>query len=140
MIIYVGTVDIACHEIIGNFEVKEIFHPSGGKWGSCYIDDQYIKLLADIFGKKFLDEFKQESPNGYVEIINDFQAAKAIFYQNQEEMSHNVRLPAEFLSFIEEKLEEEQDESDDEDIEIEDIVKNYQIMGQAKLSIGSYGV
>eukprot|EP01084_Bolivina_argentea_P221279 374812_1 len=37
-----GTVDVACHQVLGRFQVKEIFHPSGGKWGSCYIDDQYI--------------------------------------------------------------------------------------------------
>ena len=127
-----GTVDIACHEIIGNFEVKEIFHPSGGKWGSCYIDDQYIELLADIFGKKYLDEFKKESPNGYVEIINDFQAAKAIFYQEKQESTHNVRLPEEFLSFVEDRMNDEDDA--DDDIDIEDVVQNYQIMGQSKLN------
>ena len=27
-----GTVDVACHEILGEFGVKEILHPSGGKW------------------------------------------------------------------------------------------------------------
>ena len=136
IIIYAGTVDIACHEIIGNFEVKEIFHPSGGKWGSCYIDDQYIQLLEDIFSKKFLDEFKQDSPNGYVEIINDFQAAKATFYQNNESQTHNVRLTTEFLSFIEEKLEEDQSDSDEE-VDVEQIVRNYQIMGQPKLNLST---
>eukprot|EP01084_Bolivina_argentea_P021865 40643_1 len=33
-----GTVDIVCHKIISNNEVKEVSDPSGGPWGSCYID------------------------------------------------------------------------------------------------------
>ena len=42
-------------------------------------------------------------------------------------------MPAEFLSFVEEKLEEQQDDSD-EDIGVEDIVKRYKIMGQSELN------
>ena len=32
-----GTVDIAFHEILGDFGVKECHHPSGGPWGIYYI-------------------------------------------------------------------------------------------------------
>ena len=105
-----GTVDIACHEILGEFGVKEILHPSGGKWGSCYIDDQYIKLLQDIFGKELLDEFKKEEPNIYVEIIHNFQTPKSKFYSNPENDNHNVELPFDFCSFIDEKMDANDDE------------------------------
>merc|ERR1719410_2082251 len=44
-----GTVDIAFHEILGDFGVKECHHPSGGPWGSCYIDDEFVKILNIIF-------------------------------------------------------------------------------------------
>eukprot|EP01084_Bolivina_argentea_P021873 40658_1 len=49
-----GTVDIACHEIIGEFGVNEIYHPSGGKWGSIYIDDEFAKLLNTIFSTEWM--------------------------------------------------------------------------------------
>eukprot|EP01084_Bolivina_argentea_P320721 556516_1 len=53
-----GTADVACHEIIDVFGVKEIYHPSGGRWGSTFIDDQYIQLLHEIFSTEWIEEFK----------------------------------------------------------------------------------
>ena len=103
-----GTIDIACHEIVGEFGVKEVIHPSGGKWGSCYIDDQYVLLLETIFCKHWIEEFKRASPNVYVEIIYRFQSAKT--FSNPESDTHNVQLPFHFLSFLEEKIEELQEQ------------------------------
>ena len=40
------------------YGVKELYHPTGGPWGSCYIDDRYIKLFEDIFSKDWIKEFK----------------------------------------------------------------------------------
>ena len=99
-----GTVDIACHQVVGEFGVKEIFHPTGGPWGSCYIDDQYVKLLERIFGTKAIDEFKKELPNIYVELIHYFQDAKASFLLVSNSIVHCVKLPYKFLSFMEEYI------------------------------------
>ena len=124
-----GTVDIACHEILGRFGVKEILYPSGGPWGSCYIDDQYFKLLNSIFSGKWMNEFKCAQPNVYIEIRHHFQMAKEIFYgqnQDKDKKWYNVRLPTDFCSFLEEKIEELK--SDDIE-EIEDLVSNAKISG-----------
>ena len=51
---------MACHEILAGFAVQEIVHPTGGSWGSTYIDDFFIELLHLVFEKQWLDEFKQE--------------------------------------------------------------------------------
>lgn len=106
-----GTVDIACHEIVGQFGVKEVHHPSGGPWGSCYIDDQYIKMLAQIFGKEVMEEFQRECPNVYVELIHNFQAAKATFWEKETEEAHNCRVPEDFVCFLEDRLFGNQDEN-----------------------------
>eukprot|EP01083_Nonionella_stella_P278113 945653_1 len=56
-----GTVDIACHEILGQdgeYGVKEVLAPSGGPWGSMFIDDQFEALLKEIFDIKWIREFK----------------------------------------------------------------------------------
>eukprot|EP01083_Nonionella_stella_P239071 837191_1 len=45
-----GTVDIACYEIIDEFGVKEIVHPTCGKWGSCYINDGYYPTYSLLSG------------------------------------------------------------------------------------------
>eukprot|EP01083_Nonionella_stella_P289248 984362_1 len=64
-----GTVDIACHQILDNGSVEEIVYPTGDKWGSCYIDDLYIKLLEEIFSKEWIDFYKKDQPAGFVEIM-----------------------------------------------------------------------
>ena len=43
-----GTADIACHKILGNDNVGEIHHPTGGAWGSTYIDHEFEKALHDL--------------------------------------------------------------------------------------------
>ncbi len=48
-----GTADICCHEIMEGHEgaVQEINVPSGGPWGSTFIDDEFFKLLRKILPK-----------------------------------------------------------------------------------------
>ncbi|ETO00477.1 hypothetical protein RFI_36967, partial [Reticulomyxa filosa] len=55
-----GTTDIACHEIKNPFEVKELelIAPSGGAWGSYYIDKAFEFMLIEIFGSDHMNEFK----------------------------------------------------------------------------------
>ena len=98
-----GTVDVSCHQIKGEYEVDELYKPSGGPWGSCYIDDEYIKLLQKIFSKQWIEEFRRAQPNIYVEIIENFQAAKETFYSNSEAEWHHVVIPDDFIGFLEEK-------------------------------------
>ena len=107
-----GTVDIACHEILDEFGIKEILHPSGGPWGSCYIDDQFIQLLTQIFDNKYIEEFKTKKPNIWTQIMHNFQKSKKTFYQNTEAVRHNVRLPIEFIAFMQDKF-----ESNEQDLE-----------------------
>ena len=120
-----GTVDIACHEILGEFGVKEVLPPSGGPWGSFYIDEVYKELLDDIFGEfkkspnmdefKVMDEFKKSHPGAYIEAIHHFQRAKQQFgvYQDNH---HNCRLPDDFVAWLEEQHEDEENTLDIEQI------------------------
>ena len=131
-----GTVDIACHEILGEFGVKEIHHPTGGPWGSYYIDDKYIELLEDIFSKEWMTEFKMQSPNTYVQILHNFQSSKATFYENylnKKSKKHNVRIPDDFLAFVEEKC--ANSGSGEEDKFPEDIVAEYVYLGKSGMVV-----
>eukprot|EP00484_Ammonia_sp_Unknown_P021917 CAMPEP_0197031776 /NCGR_PEP_ID=MMETSP1384-20130603/10663_1 /TAXON_ID=29189 /ORGANISM="Ammonia sp." /LENGTH=681 /DNA_ID=CAMNT_0042461351 /DNA_START=29 /DNA_END=2074 /DNA_ORIENTATION=- len=137
-----GTVDIAFHEILGDFGVKECHHPSGGPWGSTYIDDEFVKVLHQIFTKQWVDDFKQEEPNKYTEMLMNFRASKNQFdpIHNNNGEYHNVRLPFNFLSFLEERIPEVNDKDDDEasDFDIEeavaDMVANCKINGKTGLA------
>eukprot|EP01084_Bolivina_argentea_P289296 496735_1 len=92
-----GTVGIACHEIVSEHAVEEFHYPEGGKYGSCYIDDEYIKLLRCIFSKKWMIEFQKLAPNTYLEIIDYFQSAKIKFFKKKNVQHHNVELPYDFV-------------------------------------------
>eukprot|EP01083_Nonionella_stella_P033071 90543_1 len=113
-----GTVDVACHQVLKDGSVEEIIWPTGGDWGSCYIDDLYIKLLQDIFSKEWMDEYKREAPNDYVLIADHFQVAKKQFYENKEAKTHRTQVPFEFVQFLEERC-------DTQNCEVEDKVHQY---------------
>ena len=98
-----GTVDITCYKIyLSKCEVEEIASPTGGILGGCYIDDKYIELLENIFSKEWMNEFKTESPNIFVNIIDNFKIAKSTFDESNPD-SHQVQLPYEFVQFLQEK-------------------------------------
>lgn len=123
--------DIACHEILGTFGVREILPPSGGSWGSCLIDEEYLKLLDTVFGREWMEQFEREQSTVFLEIRHHFQSAKSTFYRHKERKWHNVRLPVEFLNFLEEKIE---DLALEKVSEIEDLVAAAKISGFSKLS------
>jgi len=155
-----GTCDVACHEILGDFAVQEIVHPTGGPWGSTYIDDYFIRLLQKIFNKEWIEQFQKEDPAAYTELIDNFRVAKQEFWSaekehkdnddNNENMAeqqhlsenmsledriklysdkwHNVQLPFDFCTFLEEKVEEMKDEI--EDCDLETLVEETEIMNK----------
>eukprot|EP01083_Nonionella_stella_P303409 1050312_1 len=87
-----GTVDIACHKVVGDGCVEEIVHPTGDKWGSCYIDDLYLTLLRDIFGKRWIDEFPHDdAPSCFVELMDNFQTAKKTFYKQAKNQKKKTK-------------------------------------------------
>merc|ERR1712038_427308 len=58
-----GTCDVACHEMMGEFSIAEVLHPSGGPWGSILIDREFELMLDDIFSEAWMAEFKRTSPS-----------------------------------------------------------------------------
>ena len=110
----------------GELGVREVLPPSGGSWGSCFIDDEYMKLLAVIFSAEWLEQFEREQSTVFLEIRHHFQSAKSSFYRDAERKWHNVRMPTEFLNFLEEKIE---DLATGKIQEIEDLVADAKISG-----------
>eukprot|EP00484_Ammonia_sp_Unknown_P021757 CAMPEP_0197026112 /NCGR_PEP_ID=MMETSP1384-20130603/6279_1 /TAXON_ID=29189 /ORGANISM="Ammonia sp." /LENGTH=703 /DNA_ID=CAMNT_0042454723 /DNA_START=41 /DNA_END=2152 /DNA_ORIENTATION=+ len=115
-----GTADIACHQVIDDFTVKEVYQPSGGAWGSGYIDRHFIRLLGDLLERGWLQEFQMKRPSDYTVLLNNFRRAKETFYvqdmkankghmdpsMHDKQKTHNITLPTEFIEFLEDKLEE----------------------------------
>jgi len=120
-----GTADIACHEILSSFNVREIYKASGGPFGSSYIDRAYIELLCTVIPRKWIEEFKQEEPRHFVALLAYFQNSKRNFWKRRaldakgaaighDDGRHNVELPCEFITFIEDKIEYVMPESADD--------------------------
>ena len=47
-----GTVDVTVHSLVTNtpFRLNELAPPSGGPWGSTYVDAAFCKLLREMIG------------------------------------------------------------------------------------------
>eukprot|EP01083_Nonionella_stella_P192949 712995_1 len=98
------TVDIVCHQVVnGKTCVEETYYPTGDAWGGSLINDKYLILLHHIFGKEWMDEFKQTLPNVYIEVMDNFIDSKTTFFQDVTAATHAVVLPYEFVQFINEK-------------------------------------
>eukprot|EP01084_Bolivina_argentea_P084108 152205_1 len=124
-----GTVDIACHEILGQngeYGVKEILAPSGGPWGSTFIDDQFEALLHEVFGEERMSDFSEENANVHTALLHNFQQAKEAFFGQDK---HNVRIPFDFIDFMQDKLEETTSEKED----IETFVSSQTTFGESNL-------
>eukprot|EP01083_Nonionella_stella_P312689 1119280_1 len=127
-----GTVDIACHEILGQngeYGVKEILAPSGGPWGSTYIDDQFEVLLKEMFGIEWMSEFQAQNANIYTELLHNFQVAKEEFSGQDK---HNVRIPFEFINFMQDKV-DENESSEQIEMDIETFVASRTAFGESNL-------
>ena len=119
---YIGTADIACHEVVSDYEVKELYYPTGDAWGSTYIDKRFQELFMSVFPDGWITEFIQLHPTSYLELMKNFQTSKETFFNNEENLLdsnpdkmdayikdkyHNIRLPTEFIGFLEDKLDDQ---------------------------------
>eukprot|EP01084_Bolivina_argentea_P253452 425724_1 len=85
-------------------------------------------MLKELFKEEWINEFNEKRPDIYTELLDNFQNAKAVFYENQGKTAYNVMLPYDFIGFIQDKLEDE-----DADADMEDFVCAAKIFGQSNL-------
>merc|ERR1719474_1155285 len=112
--------------MVNGMKVKEILPPSGGPWGSCYIDDQFELLLHCLFTAEWVNEFKEEHANIWCAVIYNFQKSKETFYDNKHLQNHNVSLPVELVAFIQDKLDDHRAKK----IDLEDEVESRSVFGR----------
>ena len=133
-----GTADIACHEILSEYNVREIYKPSGGPYGATYIDVEFIKLLKKIISRKTIDDFRTHDPYSYIELVSNFQRSKVSFWRNRDvdgtiidenskRAGNNIQLPLDFINYLEDKMagydieeDEENNDNDGEEYDDED--------------------
>lgn len=118
----------------------------GGRWGATYIDEKFIHLLNKILSVEWMTEFKEQHPNSYIELLNNFRASKKVFSTqgikkaDYYSTSLNVKMPFEFVEFMGDKLEGNTDSNEDEEDGDENNVdllllmfENYEMNGHSKV-------
>ncbi|ETO08745.1 hypothetical protein RFI_28642, partial [Reticulomyxa filosa] len=80
-----GTADITCHQILDEIHVLQIYPPSGGPWGSTYIDEAFWKMLCEIFGNEIMQELKRKHPTKFIQLMKHFRQVKHGYYSELEE-------------------------------------------------------
>ncbi|XP_022320831.2 heat shock 70 kDa protein 12A-like [Crassostrea virginica] len=71
-----GTIDMTVHEVKSAGKLQELSRASGGDWGGVTVDKTFKKMLTDIVGEKFLDEYCKENTAEYIELFKDFEVKK----------------------------------------------------------------
>jgi len=112
-----GTADIACHQVIDDYTVKEVYQPSGGAWGSTCIDSHFMRLLSDVFPNGWIKEYRLQHPSDYTVLMNNFCRAKEQFFARDQDIegdptqigfnqkrTHNIKLEFSLIEFMEDKL------------------------------------
>ncbi|ETO03464.1 hypothetical protein RFI_33943, partial [Reticulomyxa filosa] len=97
-----GTVDIACHEIVGDYKVKELLAPSGGAWGSTYIDKNLVHFLYQIFGETEMRKFQSTHPDKFAIFENNIESAKINFCATRvyRPQFYGIDVPPTFTDFM----------------------------------------
>ncbi|XP_052819950.1 heat shock 70 kDa protein 12A-like [Mya arenaria] len=74
-----GTADISVHERKADGTLKEIHISSGGPWGGIFVDENYMKMLNELFGEKAITELRKTEMNDYFDVIREFEHKKRSF-------------------------------------------------------------
>ena len=100
-----GTCDFACHKIEDKCVISELYHPSGGSWGSNNINRMFTYYIDEIFGIESCQIYHIQSKQGrkgYIEFLANFETAKKQFgktymYNNKY---CDVAIPKGFFNYL----------------------------------------
>ncbi|XP_077350987.1 heat shock 70 kDa protein 12A isoform X4 [Festucalex cinctus] len=94
-----GTVDLTVHQIrLPEGHLKELYKASGGPYGSLGIDYEFEKLLCQIFGQDFIDQFKIKRPAAWVDLMIAFESRKRAAAPGRANPL-NINLPFSFIDY-----------------------------------------
>jgi hypothetical protein len=66
-----GTIDITVHRKGSNGQLVELHSPSGGSWGSSYINKQFEELLESLFGADHISLLK--GTQDWYDVMDSFE-------------------------------------------------------------------
>lgn len=90
---------MAVHEIIDDGSIKEIDKITGGPYGGVKVNQEFERLLDELFGAEYLNAYREQYPSDWLAAMNDFEGKKQGL-RIVEGRTTNIRLPATFASLV----------------------------------------
>jgi hypothetical protein len=87
-----GTVDITMHLVTEKrpqMQLDEIRRPSGGPWGSTFVDSEFEAFVKDLVGPLNFGNFKPSSQ--WVELMRVWEVVKLAHDPSQEQSGENCK-------------------------------------------------
>ncbi|XP_052067532.1 heat shock 70 kDa protein 12A-like [Mytilus californianus] len=92
-----GYTDITVHQKQINGSIQEIIPHCGNPYGGTSVDEEFLKLLAEIFGKNVMEEFKRSQNEDFKDLCDQFEFKKRIV---KTEMSITISLSSSFMELV----------------------------------------
>ncbi|XP_052081987.1 heat shock 70 kDa protein 12A-like isoform X7 [Mytilus californianus] len=73
-----GTADLTVHEKVSNENLKELCSATGNDCGGTSVDERFLKMFVDIFGRPLMNALKEDDPSSYLDLFRDFETVKRI--------------------------------------------------------------
>ncbi|XP_076111534.1 heat shock 70 kDa protein 12A-like [Mytilus galloprovincialis] len=71
-----GTADITVHEKVSNGLLKELSSATGNNCGGTSVDERFLQMFVDIFGRPVINALKEEDPSVYLDLFLEFETVK----------------------------------------------------------------
>lgn len=71
-----GTVDVTAYVVEDKQVLRELHCASGDAVGGTNVDNLFLKLLDDIFGKDVLTKYKRKLPSDWLQLLQSFEIKK----------------------------------------------------------------
>ena len=103
---------MAIHEVKEKGSIKEIDKITGGPYGGIRVNQEFERLLGELFGVARLNAYKEKFPSDWLALVNDFESKKRRSRILSGRMI-NIRYPASFASLVEQNtIKKRYDEND----------------------------
>lgn len=93
-----GTLDVTVHAIQSDGSIKEVHKVTGGPYGGIKVNQEFEKLLEELFGKTNLQSYRQNYCSDWLSLMNDFEAKKRGDRILEKDAMINIRLPRSFVT------------------------------------------
>ncbi|CAC5380032.1 unnamed protein product [Mytilus coruscus] len=84
--------DITVHEKVSNEHLKELSSATGNSCGGTSVDERFLQMFVDIFGRQLMNALKEEDPSAYLDLFLEFETVKRIIGPDRDSKV-NISIP-----------------------------------------------